>query len=278
MNRKLLEKISNDHYDKMAGIVSGLLKGINQATIHRFRVEYKKLRAFFRMLSIAEPGVKRIRIQKELKNAYTIAGSIRDLQLQERRVLKATLRDSKKPRTYLNLVQEKIDKLQPELIEILSGNSIEKSRRKTGRLLPSKFLLSSFRQYVQEKWELIYAILASGNFSDSNIHIIRKNLKDLYYNVKQYTGLRQERLSVLVWKERDEAWFDKLLMELGSFQDRCNSVALLKAYWLIKSGNYNKTQLERIKKEWIKDKIARKQSLLQTIRNNFIHPPISSVK
>ncbi|MEJ0105929.1 MAG: hypothetical protein WDO19_26740 [Bacteroidota bacterium] len=40
-------------------------------------------------------------------------------------------------------------------------------------------------------------------------------------------------LAMSIWKGKNEAWFNALLDELGNFQDKYTSVALLKSYWII---------------------------------------------
>ena len=59
-----------------------------------------------------------IKISKKLKQGYSIPGFIRDLQLQQQRILEATKHELKKPQAYISLLQKEIEKLQPELSEI----------------------------------------------------------------------------------------------------------------------------------------------------------------
>lgn len=269
MNRHKIREISEDHYDNLEEAISHLKKDPHAAAIHRFRVECKKQRAFFRMLSEALPGNRRIRITKDLKKLYHLAGIIREHQLQERRVLKGTRLAPKPPRVYLNLLQQKIDQLNPALYKIVSKDLLPTCRKMTNALLPSQFPVARFREYIMLQWDSIYSVLDSRNFSDRNIHLIRKKMKDLHYNTRYFEGISPEQLGRIVWKGKDAEWIDKLLTELGNFQDRCNSIALLRAHWLNKFDVYNKRLLERLKKEWIEDKLLKKQKILQKLVNNF---------
>ena len=56
MNHQQVKHISNDHYKKIKKDIEQVSGGFDLEAIHRLRVEYKKLRAFFRMLSA---GVRR---------------------------------------------------------------------------------------------------------------------------------------------------------------------------------------------------------------------------
>ena len=217
-------------------------------TKKQFRLEYKKLRAFLRMISQQHETAGEIKISKKLKKGYNISGSIRDLQLQQQRIMAATKQELKKPQAYLTLLQKEIDKLKPELSEIFLEKPAAESKKKTDALIPDEFPLNSFRNFVHKKWAVVYAIIVSGYFSDDNIHAIRKSLKDMFYNLKIYEGVEHELLSLSIWKGKDEQYFNKLLNTMGSFQDKCAAIALLKSYWLNSLNNYNRELLEQIKK------------------------------
>ncbi|MBL0232032.1 MAG: hypothetical protein IPQ08_00030 [Chitinophagaceae bacterium] len=55
-------------------------------------------------------------------------------------------------------------------------------------MLPDKFDLSGFTEYIRHKWAAINGFLLAGNFSDDNIHAIRKLLKDLFIMSKSIKG------------------------------------------------------------------------------------------
>ena len=222
------------------------------------------------MISQDHETAGEIKISKKLKKGYNISGSIRDLQLQQQRILEATKQELKKPQAYLRLLQKEIEKLQPELSEIFLEKPVTESKKKTGTSIPDEFQLNSFRNFVQKKWAAIYAIIASRHFSDDNIHTIRKNLKDLFYNLKMYEGIENELLSLSIWKGKNEQYFNKLLDELGSFQDKCTAIALLKFYWLNSLNTYNRELMERIKKGWIKDRVNMKRLLVKKLKADVV--------
>ena len=266
MNREQIKHIANNQYRKIKKHIKKIADDFDMETIHQFRVEYKKLRAFLRMLTAQEETGGEITVSKKLKKVYTISGSIRDLQLQQLRITDATKGEQKKPTSYLTLLQKEMDSLKPELSEMLLENPVNDSKKKTDAAMPDEFPLSGFRNFVQQKWAAVHAIIASGHFSDDNVHLIRKNLKDLFYNLKLYQGVEHEILSISIMKGKDEKYFDQLLEELGSFQDKCTAIALLRSYWLTSLNTYNRELLERIKKNWIKDKLSMKQLLVKKLK------------
>ena len=270
MKREQIKYITNNHYRKLRKHIKRFAEDFDVEAIHEFRVEYKKLRAILRMIARENETAGELKISKKLKKAYTISGSIRDLQLQQQRILEATKQEPKKPQAYLNLLQKEINNLKPEQAEIYLEDPVAESKKKTDGSIPDEFQVTGFNSFIQKKWMSINAIIVSGHFSDDNIHVIRKSLKDLFYNLKIYKRVELDILSLSVWKGKDEKYFNQLLDELGKFQDKCMAIALLKSYWLNSLNTYNRELLERVKKVWIKDKVAMKQMLVKKLKADIV--------
>lgn len=270
MNRELIKHITNNHYKKLKKLINEVVSGFDIEAIHQFRVEYKKLRAFLRMIPHGSDTTGKIKISGKLKKIYNISGRIRDLQLQRQRIRQATKQELEKPEAYLSLLQLEIEKLKPELIEISLEESVNQSRKKTNAAIPDKLPSDNFRNFARQKWVAVYEIILSGNFSDDNIHAIRKTLKDLFYNLKLYEGVEKELLSQGLWKEKVDSFFNEFLDELGNFQDKRTAIALLKYYKLNSLNKYNRELLERIKKRWLKDKVSMKQLLVKKLKTVII--------
>ena len=56
-------------------------KRFTEHAIHLFRIDFKKLRAFVRLLRAASPRAEQLKIPHRFKKMYSIAGNIRDVQL-----------------------------------------------------------------------------------------------------------------------------------------------------------------------------------------------------
>src|SRR5665647_1643877 len=101
MNKEEIKHITDTHYKKIKKHIKQVTKDFDVEAIHQFRVEYKKLRAFLRMMSQQKGNAGEIKISKKLKKGYNISGVIRDLQLQQQRILEVTKDELKKPRAYI---------------------------------------------------------------------------------------------------------------------------------------------------------------------------------
>ncbi|MBC7509034.1 MAG: CHAD domain-containing protein [Ferruginibacter sp.] len=270
MDQEQIKHITNNHYRKLKKHIKKISEDFDMEAIHQFRIAYKKLRAFLRMISQDHETTGEIKVSKKLKRSYNLSGFVRDLQLQQLKIREATKQELKKPQAYINLLKKEIEKLTPELSEIFLEKPVTASKKKTDASIPNELHLNSFRNFVQKKWAAIYAIIVSRHFSDDNIHAIRKSLKDLFYNLKINEGVEYEVLSQSIWKGKDEQYFNKLLEELGSFQNKCTAIGLLKSYWLNSFNTHNRVLLEGIKKGWVKDKVRMKKMLLKELKANVI--------
>ncbi|MDQ6889024.1 MAG: CHAD domain-containing protein [Bacteroidota bacterium] len=268
IDQKKVKRASNAHYKNLKALFNKIGDNPEGETLHQFRVEYKKLRAFLRMLSKNEAGLK-IKVSKKLKKVYTISGSIRDLQLQQERIAEASKTPIKKPRAYLTLLKKEIEKLQAELSEMIREKPVNESKKKTDSHLPDEFTLTSFKNFIQEKRSGIEAIVLSGYFSDDRIHSIRKKLKDLVYNMKEYKDAAADMVSAGIWAQKDETYFKQLLEELGSFQDKCTAIDLLKSHGLSGLNSNNQQQLLQIKNRWMREKNMMKKSLMAKLKTDF---------
>ncbi len=266
MNREQIKHITNNHYRNIKKHIKRIADDFDVEAIHAFRVEYKKLRAALRMIAQENEAAGELKISKKLKKVYTISGSIRDLQLQQHRILEATKQEPKKPQAYLLLLQKEIGNLKHEQAEICLEDPVAESKNKTNASIPNDFQLTGFHSFIQKKWMAINTIILSDHFSEDNIHSIRKGLKDLFYNLKIYKGVEFNILSQRIWRGKNEKYFSHLLDELGTFQDKCTAIALMKSYWLNSLTIYNRELLERIKKVWIKDKVTLKQMLVTKLK------------
>ncbi|HEX5026159.1 MAG TPA: CHAD domain-containing protein [Agriterribacter sp.] len=269
MTREQIKHITNSHYQRLRKYSKLIPENFEGETIHRFRVEYKKLRAFLRMLSQSGQIEAKIKVSKNLKKVYRLAGSIRDLQLQQQRVRNAAKDDPKKPRSYLHLLEKEINNIKPDLKAMVGNKMITESKKKTNATLPETFSLVDFRRSVQKKRKSIDAIIKAGDFSDNAIHAIRKDLKDLFYNLNTLYKIEHNLSQQTRWIGKEKPYYDRLLDELGKFQDSCASVALLKPRWLAKLNTRNQELLEELKKEWINEKSSRKKGLMQQLKTTL---------
>jgi CHAD domain-containing protein len=269
MNREQLISISSGHYRKLKKYFYQCRQNLQAEPVHQFRVEYKKLRAFTRMIKQGSREPVKIKISTKLKNIYKLLGAIRDLQLQQRRIYQMASPPAAKPLAYFDTLQKKIVKLQVRLHKKYSTVSFKKDKRKNIRAMPVDFTWNNFLVYVQAKRNDMHIVSQNGFEPDEHIHSMRKHLKDLNYNMVLYKGTAYEFLLVKMRKGRDEAYLNCLLEELGHFQDLCTAIDLLKPAWLRSLDDLSRRPLDLVKKQLLNDKEHLKKILSEKLEKDF---------
>ncbi|CAN5494220.1 hypothetical protein BH11BAC3_BH11BAC3_00940 [soil metagenome] len=269
MNKEQIRNVTDGYYNKMNKNIKKIEADFDVEAIHQFRVTYKKVRAFLRMLSSHHETAGEIKVSGHLKKCYALLGAIRDLQIHQQQISEVTKKVRKKPTAYLKAIQNEIEKLQPELAEVLNCKPVVASRLKTNASIPHKFALNSLGDFIEKKWIAIDAIISSEHFSDDNIHSIRKHLKDMFYNLNVFHDSEHDLLAQSFWKNKDENYFELLLTELGNFQDKCTSIAFMKTYLVNSLTPNDKQLLYSIKTNWLKEKAAIKQRLVRKLKKDI---------
>jgi len=266
MNKKTIQHITRSYYKKINKQLNKIAADFDPEQIHQFRVNYKKLRAFLRMISPQNKPANKLSISKKLKSCYHIAGLLRDLQLQQQHIIKAAKRDLIKSTPYLNLLREEMTRLKTELSEIISANPVAASELKTNKNIPGKFPSTKIRIYAYDKWQTVYEMVAAAHFTEQTLHTIRKNLKDLFYNLRRHKATWHKVLSK---HTSNKNLFNQLMDELGDFHDLCAGVSLLNSSWLKKLNKQQQQLLIQVKKEWTKEKAAMKLLLVTKLQTSF---------
>ena len=271
MDKSDPKNIIKKHYRKLVKLITVVHKHFETESIHELRVEYKKLRAFLRMISEEKDDEQKIKIPGKLNEAYRIAGSIRDLQLQYQSILAITKEEIKKPETYLKLLKQHIKKLKPKFSNIPLKKTIKKAIKKTGELTVEEINSIQSGKFINNNCKAIIVIIKSRNFSDVNMHSIRKYLKDIFYTVQQLKDVDEAtKFNIAKFSDIEKKYFDELLDELGNFQDKITSITLLEDQWLQPLNTFNRQILMHIKKTITADKNTIKNDLVNKLQNEII--------
>ncbi len=269
MNKKQIEKLIGSHYRKIK-IQAGRIAGNADASnIHQLRVGYKKLRSHLRLFTFNGQHNQQTKAVKKLRRIYKVAGATRELQLQEQFITAALKVTGKKPKAYLSLLQNQILLLKKKLAQ-LSAKQITSTGKAVAQMhLPNQFGKNKFTIFFKAQKNAMEQIIAAGNFSDNNIHCIRKKLKDLFYNLNIYRRYHaaQPRIKEII------KHYEILLKELGDFHDQCTAIALLQPRILKTINNSNRQILQEVKKDWLKQKQMLKKELVNKLKAEIIILP-----
>ena len=203
-----------------------LQQEINEDAVHDLRVAIKKLRSYFKLcmtLSGKEPDKTLLAMTSEL---FSTLGRHRNIEICRKLLLKLAHvnRESLSPvLIYLQLIQEQVgeycrrsirqyekeelDRLTPRLTEGLEIFTLEEILEGTKKLIASS--MDNIKEHLD-------------HFEDES-HIVRKDLKDIFYRAKIFAHdnlLSKEKLKTI----------DKILNHLGNIQDHEVLIKNLKGF------------------------------------------------
>ncbi|MCB9045749.1 MAG: CHAD domain-containing protein [Chitinophagales bacterium] len=217
----------------------------DEEEIHKFRVKYKKLRALLRMEASA--GYKRT-IPKQLKQLYTAAGAVRDLQLHHKTVSAYFLQYNTLPAHYLQHIQDEIKEAIIIYNNIYKQVSFSRIYKLSFVDMPGKLkreeLIVWHRQHITAVKNI-----STRTITDEAIHAIRKLLKDLVYT------------SSYISSGNDHA---ALALLLGDYMDSCVLLTFLNRYEHYAPPD-EKVMLEHVMQSLEAGKEEQRKKLLQVI-------------
>lgn len=264
MKKKQLQKIISGRLRKINGYCKNIRKNFDDASIHQFRVEVKKLRALLRLVALELKHPQKLKLPNKLKTVYAVAGEIRDTQLHLKRIAAAIEKKDGQPDAYNKLLQQKINKKKKQLAKLLSRRFFPAVKRKIVSRLPAALNPETAIQFVQQKMtSLTVSITAEPD--DEALHTIRKHLKDLMYDVNPpEDDIKNALPPDLVSKEQLQS-VKHLTDQLGEFNDLCYAVQSVDPGRMKVLKDEEKEQLNRIRNQWIKEKEQLKKTALSSL-------------
>lgn len=270
LNQQEIEHIIHRYFKKFKKLFNKIEKHFDADDIHEFRVEFKKLRAFLRLLGLEIADAENLDMPRNLKEIYTVNGKIRELQLQILRIDDIVNAKEKLP-NYRNILKKEIKKLKRELKFWLKHEQVSEMEEKINVHLPESLKAATIKNFSSFKFSNIMALFTGKFIADESLHRIRKNIKDILYVYKIFEEYRIVNMEELFG---DKLKFDHAALvaeELGKFNDLCIALTLLRPEWLSSVKETEKMQLEKISRHWMEEKEILKQQLVEIIVHDYLY-------
>ncbi|HEY0677588.1 MAG TPA: CHAD domain-containing protein, partial [Chitinophagaceae bacterium] len=260
-------EIQRSRLKKMRRHYKRLLHDFDTEEIHDFRLAFKKLRAFSRLLNDTN-GIK-TGIGKQLKDFYHLAGKIRNLQISRNRII-----------TLCEQLQLKFPEVYLELLKSLEysyrAKAIEASQEIQIAQLEDQFHFSENKPEEQQVANFVIrketdcsCLFTLYPFYDEALHESRKKLKDLIYNCDHIESFGLSPVPAgFLNKENMEVVAEKL----GDFQDLCDSLELLEPQYVDRIGDMEEKVILNVIREYL---IFLKQELKEEL-TVLVQPALSA--
>jgi CHAD domain-containing protein len=270
MNKLRITQVVDRFYDNMELILHNIVPGFEVETIHNFRLSYKNLRAFIGMLGEQQGGGLKIKTSRNLRKTYNLLGNIRNLNLQQVRISQHQHPKYPLLRQYVTMLGDEISRQKLKLLKVLSKEPLRKSKSDVVACLPGDFSIVNFQIYVQLKLAAIISIVESSYIRDKSIHMIRKELDDLYNNRKKYEEIKLGVSLAPILEGKDDKYFLKLLEELGAYHDICTSIRMIKKSCIKDLISAERETIKAIRKSWLKEKRVMKDALVKKLKKDIL--------
>ena len=213
MNRAFIIKVIHSYFGQLKNHYTGIERHLDPEAIHQFRVEYKKLRAFLRLLQFRSR--KKIRLPKSLKKVYAKSGLVREFQilLSDPKALKRISLHGSAP------VKQQLRTAARELERVMRPGLLQDAEKKLVNELPDILEEKTINNFFRDNMEKAKTLVSTRGSTDEQLHDLRKIMKDLLYNAQL---LRKETDQVMpsnLWNRRREKYYEKATHELGDYHD-----------------------------------------------------------
>ena len=224
MKRAYLAEVIKKHGRRIKKYGELLPGSFETETIHELRIEYKKLRAFIRLLQMDVDASRHLAISPAFKAVYHAAGKVRDLQLFLPQVILQAEKENTSLRNYIQQLQQQLFKSKEALVEAVEKMEEGHVINKITHDLPSALEDAAIRKFIHLKVASVQVILLALE-KDKEFHTIRKQLKDIIYNIRIFQSDWGISFPIAAW--RSEKRLNDTATMLGDFNDRCIAFSFL---------------------------------------------------
>ncbi|NII25053.1 CHAD domain-containing protein [Pseudoflavitalea sp. X16] len=223
MKRAYLAEVIKKHGRRIKKYGDQLPGSFETEMIHELRIEYKKLRAFIRLLKMDSRTRHHI-MSPDFKTLYAAAGQVRDLQLFLPSVIARSEKDNTPLPVYVQHLQQRLFKAKEALVEAVEKLRAGKALDHITHALPASLNDAAIRKFIHHKVAAVQVILLALE-KDKELHTIRKQLKDIIYNIRIFDSDWGISFPVTAW--RSEKRLQDTAAMLGDFNDRCIALSFL---------------------------------------------------
>ena len=240
-------------------------KDFNEETIHLFRVDIKKLRAFLRMLRLEAEEPHELKFPAVFKKMYSLAGKIRDRQLLLKRLEETKKISGDRLHKTISSFKQELEELTKKKDEILSKKEVEEIEEKIKKHIPAKVHATLIKKFFLQKSGVIKEIIAKADKKDKELHSLRKNLKDIIYVISIFRVKFKTAFHILPWDRAELKKAEDLSHTLGLFNDSYIALSFLKPAEIKKGDQEEKELLLLLRRQWLREKRKLKKEILNKI-------------
>lgn len=260
MKREALEDVIIKHISSIEKHCHRLPGSFDQEDIHDLRVDYKKTRAFLRLLHL-EKGAGDLHLSNKLQAVYQVNGKVRDMQLFLAQL--HTLGVAPALPVCMARWDQQLFSYKEESVRTIEALHFKRLRNSIIKELPRQLHDDTIKKFMHQKIAAIHIVLLAAD-NEKDLHTIRKQVKDVIYTMRIYENDWGIPFPFSDWKSEKE--LSDMASELGDFNDRCLALSLLQSGYSDGCDDDEKNKLQELHHEWLMQKEKQQQQLLQRVQ------------
>lgn len=253
------------YFRSMIGNAGKMTRGFAEESIHLFRVDVKKLRAFLRMLRTATDKPEQMKFPREFKKMYSTIGKIRDRQLFLKQFKEKIKADEISSCEKIHSVEKEIKDLSGKRSDFLTKRHLEEIEKNILAIPSIDSPGKRVKHFLKHKLKAINEIVVKDDFKDTDLHNIRKRIKDIIYIAGIFRDDLKKPIPFHFWNEDDLKKAERLSRKLGLFNDTCVSLTYLPVADIKKADHFEKEYLKIIRRKWLRKKARLKRTILNDL-------------
>ena len=264
MKQRKITAVIKARFKKTSHYLQLSMVNFEEESIHHFRTEIKKLRAFLHLLNGGLTQKGRLRISKKIKTVYRFAGSIRNIQLHQKAV-NEFISDSgdPPPLNYIGALGNQL-RYQQEMATAFLLPAKQLAWRDVVRGdVPRSAVKNCSKKFMENK-AAEFKLLLTTLTKDESVHSVRKLLKDILYNWKYVKAYKKLLPPVISCKKEIEALGERL----GDFCDKTTGIQFLELYLTGNNNEDENSTLQKMVAQWRVEKETMRSGLSERLHHN----------
>lgn len=270
-SKEQLKALAIDHFKKLKKYLIKNNASFDKGNIHKFRIVFKKLRAYSDVLTGNISLLHSYHHSTRLQKIYHNSGTVRSLQLQQEFILSYSLSENKDLHYYYNFLNKEIRDSKNNLQKMAGAHSLKKDRKKLVSRLPERISLKEFNNTIQHKLTEIKSLALLKNPGDDIIHTIRKNLKAVIFIREFLNALSAVPSGNECFNKNEINRVRKFIKQLGAYTDLFTAIALMKKHLKKIADRQQKGLLLSVLEDWEDAKCIMKESLLRILKTDTVY-------
>lgn len=266
MNKQSPAHIIHKFFKRLTKYSAKIKEDDSGEAIHLFRIEIKKLRAFLRLLSLELREDDELKLPPEIKKMYKYAGKLRERRLHRKRIEAAGKNIQPSFRSIRGNWKVDTEKKAGKEHKWLSGKDFSVAERGLKKKLPDEPGNDAVNAFFRLKIDNILTLINKGSYTTSELHAIRKSLKDIIYTIKLYRTEMKVNLSFIFRDKRREELAAHLAHELGTYNDLCSDISFLKKAMKKNDDHNAKKEMQSLYNIWLAGKRKLKKKIVKSIQ------------